>query len=185
VPVGTFLEWQARRDGLTRLEAYDATSVTLSGDGPARRLSATSATSGLLDMLGVTPALGRVWTTDEAASRVVVVSHQFWQGQLLGDSAVIGRELVISGQTFASVGVLPPTFSFALNVSDLWLPSPVRAGGDGQPLRVIGRLAAGATPASVALALDVAQRTQELALRLALGAETGKLRRSVCSRTLS
>ncbi len=47
----TFLEWQARRDGLARIEAYDPTNVTLSGSGPARRISATTATSGFLDML--------------------------------------------------------------------------------------------------------------------------------------
>jgi predicted permease len=39
---------------------------------------------------------------------IVVVSHEFWQRKLRGDSGIIGRALTMNGESYTVVGVLPP-----------------------------------------------------------------------------
>src|SRR5215470_5502237 len=71
--------------------------------------------------LGVQPMLGRAITDsdDNAASApVVVLSHFYWQERFGANPAVIGQQLKLNQTTFTIVGVTPPAFTGALQVSD-------------------------------------------------------------------
>ncbi|HEX6163702.1 MAG TPA: ADOP family duplicated permease [Vicinamibacterales bacterium] len=59
-------------------------------------------------VLGVTPALGRVWTPDERDA--IVISWQFWNEKLEGDPNVISRSIVIDGRPRTIAGVLAQDF---------------------------------------------------------------------------
>ena len=69
-------------------------------------------TANFFDVVGVPTALGRGFSETEGRAerdpRVVVVSHAFWQRELAGDSAVLGRRLVLNGEPYTIVGVLAP-----------------------------------------------------------------------------
>jgi putative ABC transport system permease protein len=71
----------------------------------------------------------------------VVVSDRFWRRRLAADAAAVGREVVLGGEVFRVVGVLPAEFDFALDPADVWRPMPVGADGGGPAVRVIARLA--------------------------------------------
>jgi len=66
-------------------------------------------------VLGITPLLGRLFTTEVDAVRdanpVAVVSYRFWQDQLEGSPAALGRKIRIRGTWFDVIGVTPPAFS--------------------------------------------------------------------------
>lgn len=68
-------------------------------------------TANFFDVTGVPVAQGRAFTTAEARAevdpRVAIVSHRFWQGELRADPAVVGRGLVLNGESYTIVGVLP------------------------------------------------------------------------------
>ena len=68
-------------------------------------------TANFFDVMGVPVARGRGFTEREARAEldphVTVVSNEFWQRQLLGDTAVIGRTLVLNGEFYTVIGVLP------------------------------------------------------------------------------
>jgi len=71
--------------------------------------------------LGVQPMLGRAITgadDNAAAPPVVVLSHQYWQERFGGNPAVIGQQLKLNQTPFTIVGVTPPAFTGALQVSD-------------------------------------------------------------------
>jgi predicted permease len=96
------------------------------GDNP-RTANVTFATATYFSVLGVQPAIGRWFTNAEAdvhsASPVVVVSYAFWRTILSGDTAAIGKRLVIDGRDFNIIGIAAPRFAGAdLQKSDLWLP---------------------------------------------------------------
>ena len=55
--------------------------------------------------------------------RVVVLGFSFWQNQLGGDPAVLGRKLILNGEPATVVGVMPSAFQMPLFAADLWLPS--------------------------------------------------------------
>ena len=79
-------------------------------------------------VLGVDSILGRLFTTEVDAVRdgnpVAVVSYRFWQDQLDGNRAALGRKIRIRGTWFDVIGVTPPAFSgetvgFS---TDIWVP---------------------------------------------------------------
>ena len=78
-------------------------------------------TANFFDVVGVPTALGRGFSEAEARAerdpRVVVVSHAFWQRELAGDSAVLGRRLVLNGEPYTIVGVLAPRLRSVVGLS--------------------------------------------------------------------
>lgn len=77
-----------------------ATHVSLS-TGKDVRLAAAEIVSGTyFQVLGVTPALGRLLTPEDdqppGASPVVVLSHDFWTAQLAGDPNIVGRKVLVN-----------------------------------------------------------------------------------------
>ncbi len=91
------------------------------------RVSVVYATANYFEVLGVRPALGRLYGADEdrpgRGASVVVVSHAFWQSRLRGDSSALGRPIAIGKDTYTVVGVLDPGFSgLDLRASEVWIP---------------------------------------------------------------
>jgi putative ABC transport system permease protein len=66
-------------------------------------------------MLGVEPALGRGFLTEEdrveGRNAVVILSHGLWQQDFAGDPEVLGRTIMISGIEFTVVGIAPESFT--------------------------------------------------------------------------
>ena len=117
--------------------------------------------AGILHAARVTPILGRGFSTDDVGRPVAIVSHSFWRDALAADPGVIGREIVLGGQTHAIVGVLPERFVFALDRGDIWRPLQVtstQAVRAGVRVRAVARLAATVSPTSLATALEEVSR---------------------------
>ena len=153
----TFERWREYRHVVPQIEGFDPTNMTLTGHGPAERVSATAVTPGFFSLLGVSPTLGRTWSEEHAESDVAVVSEGFWRAKLGNDRNVLGSLIVLGGRSVTVIGVLPKRFTFGLNPSDVWVPlrrfaADSRDGGP--PVRVLGRLAPGSTAARASLTLD-------------------------------
>jgi putative ABC transport system permease protein len=110
------------------LDAWRTGGVNLAGAREPIRVTATMVTGGLLEMLGVGAALGRIVTPEDdqlGAAPVAVISHGLWQRAFGGDPAALGQEVVINGQTRTVVGVMPAGFAFPpgeADASDIWVP---------------------------------------------------------------
>lgn len=65
-----------------------------------------------LDTLGILPILGRDFETRDVNVKEssVILSHKFWLQAFNGDPAVVGKTLILDGEQFTAIGVLPPTF---------------------------------------------------------------------------
>jgi hypothetical protein len=79
-------------------------------------------------VLGVDPVLGRLFSSEVDAVRdtspVAVVSYRFWQDQLDGNRAALGRKIRIRGTWFDVIGVTPSAFggeTVGLS-TDVWVP---------------------------------------------------------------
>ena len=67
-------------------------------------------TENYFSVLGMRPALGRLFTTDDApqgANPLVVLSYDSWKERFRGDSSVIGRVVRVNGAEFTITGVAP------------------------------------------------------------------------------
>ncbi len=96
------------------------------GDDPPMA-SVEGASASYFRVLGMRPALGRFYTTDEDAlespAPVVVVSDAFWKRELDGDTRAVGRTIKIGTKPYTVVGVMPPGFSGVdLDAVDVWRP---------------------------------------------------------------
>jgi putative ABC transport system permease protein len=166
----TLESWRDRARALAEIEAVDFTNLTLTGLGAAELTRAMNITPGLFALLRTSPARGRDFSPDDVGQPVAIVSHDFWRGKLGADPAVIGRELVLGGQTHTIVGVLPERFSFGFDRSDIWRPLPRPAAQAARArlrVRAIARLAPEVSPASLVAALDDVSRSAKPPARAA------------------
>jgi len=119
-----FAALRERRDVFTGVAAYDFSTPTLTDAGEPRKLESAQVTPGFFEVLGVLPARGRTFREADALAggeAAVVIGHAFWQQDLGGDPAVVGRTLVLDGVRRTVVGVMPPAFDFPEG-RQLWTP---------------------------------------------------------------
>lgn len=105
-----------RQDFLAGVTAVSFARFNLSTGGEARNVPGLYVDGRFLDVLGVTPALGRRFTVDDdrvgggPAGPVAIASHGYWQREHGGDPAILGRSVTLDGHPFTIVGVTPPGF---------------------------------------------------------------------------
>lgn len=99
--------------------------TTVAGKTHPEEAQAIFATHELLPILGMKPQLGRLFAAaddDPRAARTVMISDGYWWSRFGGDGSVLGRQLLIEGNTASIVGVLPPDFQFTDQKADLLIP---------------------------------------------------------------
>jgi predicted permease len=116
---------------------YDGDSLSVTGSGKPEQVVGLDVTDGTLPMLGVQPALGRLFTRADdspSAPDTVLLSYGYWQQKFGGDTSVIGRSITADGKPREIIGVLPKGFHFldhedaALVVPFKWDRSKVKLG---------------------------------------------------------
>jgi len=121
----------------------------VTGVGLAEKIWALRTTADVLPMLGVQPLLGRMFQPDEEESgkeHEVVIGYELWQSHFAGSDQIIGRPIILSGETYTIVGVMPRGFKFApfwATKAQLWAPLVLGSRLDdrhGRSLRVFARL---------------------------------------------
>jgi predicted permease len=104
------------RDGCTVFEqigAYAERAANMSGEGHAERVLTARVTDTLLSLVGVRPAVGRSFLAEEyqpGRGHVVLLSDALWRRRYGASPGAIGGVLVLDGQAYTIVGVLPPEF---------------------------------------------------------------------------
>ena len=143
----SFYDWKSSSSTM-RIGGYSGATRVLTGVGEPQQLGGTAVIGGLMEILGVSPMLGRQLTAadeDPSAPAVVVLSFDAWHRLFGEDRGVIGKSLTLNGTRTTIVGVMPAGFSFPGAPNDFWMPSQLdaafRANRDQYYLAAIGRLA--------------------------------------------
>ena len=147
-----FVDYRHQARTLSGLAAYANWSANLAGDGITERLQGSRMSANAFEVLGVSPAAGRLLReSDDApdAPSVVVLSYPLWQRQFGGAAEAIGRSVRINGDSYVVVGVLPARFPLPLRDIDVVVPlapgrDPFRhVRSSVNFLRIFGRLSPG------------------------------------------
>lgn len=105
---------------------YDGDSLSVTGAGEPEHVTGMDVTDGTLPLLGVRPALGRLFARRDDmadAPKTVILSYNYWQKKFGGSNSVVGQTLNIDGTSREIVGVLPRNFQFLDNYNAaLFLP---------------------------------------------------------------
>jgi predicted permease len=122
-----YLEYHQSRS-FAHVAGFSVGTLTLTGSGNPLHLAASWGTSDFFSIMGTAPFLGRVFTNDEQQqghAPVVVLSHRLWQNRFVSSREIIGKSILLNGQSCTVVGVMPQTFNFPSNDVDVWQPLPI------------------------------------------------------------
>ena len=142
---------------LAGFAGYGVGDRELTGFGEPERLSSLPVTANFFSVLGVQPAIGRMFTAEESqgayrAPPAVLLTYNFWQRRFASDPQVVGQKLTLNNQPTIVAGVLPASFDFGSVFApgsrvDLYSPFPLTPETNrwGNTLSIVGRLKAGAS----------------------------------------
>lgn len=164
----TYQDIREKNSVFTDALAFNLTMVGVGEKDNTRRVFAAVVSSNYFSVLGVAPAQGRAFLTEEETpgrnSPVVIVSHLFWKKHG-ADPDCVGSKITINGRVYTVVGVMPEGYTGTMNLfsTELWLPLGVydQVASDsfsenrqslsartGDQLLIVGRLKPGFTAAS-------------------------------------
>jgi predicted permease len=157
--------------GVTGYEAFTTPeNFRLTGHGEPVPVTGMEVIGNFFQVLGVQPALGRLFTRDEARGPVVpnstgtpvtLLSNAYWRRQFHSDPAIVGQAIALNGAPVTVVGILPESFDYGAVFApgakaDLFVPVSLDTERMwGNIVTLIGRLKPGVT---IAQALDDANR---------------------------
>jgi len=157
--------------GVTGYEAFTTPeNFRLTGHGEPVPATGMEVIGNFFQVLGVQPALGRLFTADEARGPVTpnstgtpfaLLSNAYWRRQFHSDPAIVGQAIELNGAPVTVVGVLPESFDYGAVFApgakaDLFVPLSLDTERMwGNIVTLIGRLKPSVT---IAQALDDANR---------------------------
>ncbi|HWR52436.1 MAG TPA: ABC transporter permease [Bryobacteraceae bacterium] len=103
---------------------YTAGRTRIASLGDGVNAKAASVAPEFFPTLGISPQLGRAFTSGDAEAQtatVAILEHAFWRKHFGGDRGVLGRTLRLSDGPVTIVGVMPPRYSFP-DGAEIWLP---------------------------------------------------------------
>ena len=150
VSPANFRDWREQQRAFDQLAAFRSQPAVLTGGQLPERVETALISANMFDLLGAKAALGRTFLAGEdqaGRDRVAVVSYGLWQRRFGSDAGILGKNVVVGGNSFSIVGVMPRDFRLLDSPSELWTPYTLDANELSQrgfhTLEVIGRLKQG------------------------------------------
>ena len=121
VATGTFRDWTQMSKSFASTTLTQGRTFNLTDAGEPTRVAGARVTTGFFPTLYTPPALGRYFLEGETADqRVVVISHELWQSQFQGDSAIVGKTMTLNGEGHTVIGVASASRRLSVNSERLW-----------------------------------------------------------------
>jgi len=158
-----FTAWRDQSQLFEGFAAMTGTGFTITGNGEPLFALGQQVTPSFFQVLRATPALGRAFLESDGKSgqdHVLILSHAFWRDKFGMRPSVLGETVVMNGQPYSVVGVMPEDFDFPRHEVKLWIPAALDApffqqNVDAHFLRAIARLKPGVTPERLKAEIDL------------------------------
>ena len=150
-----FADWRARAQSFEGMASVRSQSFSLTGVDQPVQLRGRTVNWNFFQLLGVQPQLGRMFVDADdqyGAARTVLLSHGMWKERFGGAADVLGKKLLLDGEPYEVIGVLPPGFEY-FRADDLYVPiglflrpeSSLAGRGNRMGLYAVARLKPGVT----------------------------------------
>jgi predicted permease len=167
-----FIEFRRASTKLSQVAAIGPAGFNMTGTGDPERFFGARVSANLFSLLGVMPERGRAFLPEEdhaGRDHVVILSHDLWMRRFGGDPATVGRTLLLDGDKYEVVGIMPADFLFPKGKelhplmplpmrADIWKPMAFSDGeiheDEGWNYGVMARLATGVTMPQAQQELD-------------------------------
>jgi macrolide transport system ATP-binding/permease protein len=123
-----FSDLRDRAEAFAAIAAHTFVTVSVESGGAATPLTGEIVSGNYFDVLGISPAVGRLLQPQDdsvvGAHPVVVISHGLWRERFGGAPNVVGQITRLNGHPFDIVGVAPESFtgSYTAFGSRFWAP---------------------------------------------------------------
>ncbi len=170
VSVPNLEDYRAGSQSFEGFATFVPQSVNLTGVGTEpERVVGAFVTSSFFPIVGVEPARGRAFTSEDDAQgggQVVLLAHELWQRRFGADPEIIGKSLTFNGEPYTVVGVMPAGFRYPTIAPDVLLPAQkwpnYKVARSFHGCWVVGRLKPGVTREKAEAELRaIAQRLEE------------------------
>ncbi len=147
-------DWKRMNRSFSALEVYTGTGYLLRTPSGAEPVPAARVSDGFFRALGVKPVVGRDFLPGEdrpGQAKIVMLPYGTWMKRYGRRSDIVGQSVILSGDSYIIVGVLPREFAFApRGDAEFWTPlldkNPCEDRRSCHSLDGIGRLRDGVAP---------------------------------------
>ncbi len=118
-----FKDWRDRQTSFTSIGLFRGQGYNLVESDRSFRIVGLQSTYDCLQVLGVTPILGRSFTKEDdhpTAERTVILGERFWRNQFGAKRSIIGELINLNGLHHKVIGIWPYDFDFG--DVDAWTP---------------------------------------------------------------
>jgi putative ABC transport system permease protein len=128
VSPANFYDWKREARGFEGMAIYRFRPFTLTGGNTAEAVVSGAVDADFFHIVRATPALGRLFLPEEdtpARKHVVILSDGFWKSHFGAATDAIGRTMMLDGEAYTIVGVMPARFSakaWGASGRDIWVP---------------------------------------------------------------
>jgi putative ABC transport system permease protein len=162
----TYRELRERVRSLESVAVMEAWQPAMTGPAQPERLDGQAVSTDYFRVLGIAPALGRDFRAADdqfKGPKVAILSDRLWRRHFAADSTIVGRQILLDGDLYTVVGVMPSGFENVLApTAEIWSPlqydtahiTNYESGEWGHHLHMIGRLRSGASVTQARRELD-------------------------------
>jgi predicted permease len=125
---GLYLLYKEQVSNLEAVAMYVPSERTMLVEGEPERVPVQVVSPSFFDVLGVPPAQGRAFLSEEenpGSEPVVILSYGLWQRSFGGEANVLDQTVDLSGLLARVVGVMPRDFGYPDREAQAWLPLQV------------------------------------------------------------
>jgi predicted permease len=156
-----FLDVRKQAHSFEKMGAAEAWGASLTGRETPEQISGLHLSEDMFPLLGVAPIRGRTFDANDfgpGKDQVAVIGYALWQRSFGGSDSAIGQKILLDGENYTVIGVMPADFYFApfwVTSAEIWAPLDLWKMFSGPPgaqagpqrdrysLRVFGRLTPG------------------------------------------
>ena len=149
------------------IAGYTDVGFNLATGNEAEHIRGVPASAEYFQVLGVHPEVGREFLPEEdrgEGQRVAILSHELWLRRFGSDPAVLGRKILLSGDAYTVIGLMPAGFDPRANSelnpgirADVWVPLALvaKTAGSGENIAGIARLRPAVTAEQLLSQMDI------------------------------
>ncbi len=154
ISAANYIDWTQQSQSFEAMAAqtgatmsYAASSATGSTGDEPRSLRVATVSAPYFEVFGTKAAHGRTFARDEdqpGREKVAVIGHRLWVNLFAADPSIVGRDILLNGEPYTVIGILPGNSEFNRRSSDLWIPLafPAKVARDYHYLSAVARLEA-------------------------------------------
>ena len=129
-------DFQARMQSLEDLAAFQSQSVNVTGGERPDRVRGAFVSANFFKVFNLNPVVGRTFVDGEdrqGAVKLAIVNEKMWRERLNGDKNVEARKLILNGEPYSVIGVVPESFKQPFDPDvEVWMPVGNFPGNTGQ-----------------------------------------------------